>query len=335
MVNLDKDELYPLLFEPTYRQTIWGGHKLAEKFGRVLPPGEEPVGESWEICDRPGLETPVRNGPLAGVAIRELVENFSRDFVGRPFTGGRFPILVKLLDVGKRLSLQVHPSEEAAANIPGAEAKTEMWYVLDADKGAKIIAGLDPRSSRMHFMENLYSTDIESQLQVFDSATGDAYYIAAGRLHAAGGGNLLLEIQQNSDTSYRITDWGRTGPDGKGREFHIGQALKCIDFMNRTVSRITAPSDLAEHNRKFPLLNRCPFFHVDELLLVTDWHDSTASTASFHLLTAATAPISVGRDGKIAEVPAGSTCLIPACFGAYTVNPGKNGQTAVVIRTSL
>ena len=335
MVYLDKDELYPLLFEPAYKQVLWGGHRLAEKFGRPLPPDGPPVGEAWEICDRPEFESPVINGALKGVTLHELVTAFGRDFVGHAFNRGRFPILVKLLDAEKRVSLQVHPNEAACKIIGGtAEPKTEMWYILDAVKGAKIIAGLSPKSSRMRFMENLHSPDIESQLQVFDSFPGDAYFIGAGRVHAIGAGNLLLEIQQNSDTTYRLSDWGRVGADGKPRELHIEQALQCIDFMDRTVPRITAPSDHVNHNRKFPLLNRCPFFQVDELLLSTDWHDTTESTSSFHLLTAVSASFTVGRNDRKTEVPIGSTCLLPACFGNYTIHPAGEGQT-VIIRTTL
>ena len=335
MVNLDKDALYPLLFEPACKQVIWGGHRLAEKYGRTLPANGAPVGESWEICDRPEFASPVSNGPLKGVTIRELVEKFGRELVGRSFRNGRFPILVKLLDAEKRVSLQVHPSESACARIGGtAEPKTEMWYILDASEGATIIAGINPKSSKMRFMENLDSPDIEAQLQVFDSFPGDAYFIPAGRVHAIGAGNLLLEIQQNSDTTYRLSDWGRVGSDGKSRELHIEEALKCIDFMDRTVPRITGPSDQARHNRKFPLLKHCPYFQVEELLLTTDWHDSTVSTASFHLLTAVSAPFTVGRSGRTAEVPTGSTCLLPACFGSYTITPAAGGQHTI-IRTTL
>ena len=335
MLDLDKDELYPLLFEPAYKQVLWGGRRLAEKFGRSLPQDGPPVGEAWEICDRPEFESPVLNGVLKGRTLHDLVSCFGRDFVGRSFRGGRFPILVKLLDAEKRVSLQVHPNESACRAIGGtAEPKTEMWYILDAAKGAKIIAGLSPKSSRMQFMENLDSPDIESQLQVFDSFPGDAYFIGAGRVHSIGAGNLLLEIQQNSDTTYRISDWGHVDDKGQSRELHIEQALKCIDFMDRTVPRITAPSDRVNHNRKFPLLNRCPYFQVDELLLSNDWHDTTASTASFHLLTAVSAPFTVGRDGKTVEVAAGSTCLLPACFGNYTINPRGEGQTTI-LRTTL
>jgi len=335
MINIDKDSLYPLLFEPAYKEVLWGGHRLAEKFARPIPADGPAVGEAWEICDRAEFESPVINGPLKGVTLHDLVEQLGKDLVGHAFRGGRFPILVKLLDAEKRVSLQVHPGEAACREIGGgAEPKSELWYIIDADQGAKIIAGLSPKTSRMQFTESMHSPDIETQLQVFDSFPGDAYYIAAGRVHAIGAGNLLLEIQQNSDTTYRISDWGRLDANGKPRELHTKQALKCIDFMDRTVPRITAPSDQVKHNRKFPLLNRCPYFQVDELLLSTDWHDSTESTASFHLLTAVSAPFQVGRPGRTAEVPAGSTCLLPACFGSYTINPSGDGQITI-IRTTL
>lgn len=335
MINLDKDELYPLLFEPVYKPVMWGGHKLADLLKRPVPKGGQPIGESWEICDREGCESPVLNGALQGTALHELVENYGRDFVGHSYEGGRFPLLVKLLDAGRRLSLQVHPNEEACARLGGgAQPKTEMWYIIHAEKGAKIIAGLSPKSSRMRFMENLHSADIEQQLQVFDSFAGDAYFINAGRVHAIGAGNLILEIQQNSDTTYRISDWGRTGPDGKPRTLHIEQALESIDFMDRTVPRITGASDNVDHNRKFPIINRCPFFKVDELLLTTDWHDSTKSSASFHLLTAINKPFVVGSESRTTKVPVGSTCLIPACFGSYSVSLPEGGP-ATLIRTTL
>ena len=335
MINLDKDELYPLLFEPVYKPVMWGGHKLADLLKRPVPKDGQPIGEAWEICDREEFESPVLNGPLKGTSIRRLVENLGRDFVGHTYGGGRFPLLVKLIDAGRRLSLQVHPNEEVSARLgDGAQPKTEMWYIIQADKGAKIIAGLSPKSSRMRFMENLHSADIEQQLQVFDSFAGDAYFISSGRVHAIGAGNLLLEIQQNSDTTYRISDWGRAGSDGKPRKLHIEQALESIDFMDRTVPRITGASDNVDHNRKFPIINRCPFFKVDELMLTTDWHDSTATNASFHLLTAINKPFVVGSDLKSTSVPVGSTCLIPACFGSYSVSLPEGGP-ATLIRTTL
>ncbi len=335
MINFDKDELYPLLFEPLYKEVMWGGTQLASKLNRPIPKDGPAIGEAWEICDREGFSSLVANGPLAGTSLHELVSSYGKEFVGHRFNGGHFPLLVKLIDAGKRLSLQVHPNEEACAKIGGgAEPKTEMWYVIAAERGAKIIAGLSGKSTRRQFVENLNSADIEKLLQVFDSYPGDAYFINAGRVHAIGSGNLLLEIQQNSDTTYRISDWGRTDSSGKPRQLHIEQAMESIDFMDRTVPRITGASDTTDHNRKYPLINRCPFFRVDDLKLVEDWYDSTDSTASFHLLTAINHPVKVGRDDKITEVPVGSTCLLPASFGSYNIIV-ERGVTSTVVRTTL
>ena len=219
MINFDKDELYPLLFEPLYKEVMWGGTQLASKLNRPILSDGPPIGEAWEICDREGFSSSVANGPLAGTTLHELVAGCGKEFVGHRFSGQYFPLLVKLIDAGKRLSLQVHPNEAACAKIGnGAEPKTEMWYIIAAERGAKIIAGLSGKSTRRQFVDNINSSDIEKLLQVFDSYPGDAYFINAGRVHAIGAGNLLLEIQQNSDTTYRISDWGRTDADGKPRK---------------------------------------------------------------------------------------------------------------------
>lgn len=335
MINIDKDQLYPLIFEPVYKEVMWGGSKLSTVMGRQLPPTSEPIGEAWEICDRPEIESCVSNGPLAGVSIHELIEHFGKDFVGGGFRGGRFPLLVKIIDAGKRLSLQVHPDEAACARLAnGAEPKTEMWYIIQADKGAKIIAGLKGTATKRRFIDSLNSADVEKLLQVFDSDPGDAYFINAGRIHAIGAGNLLLEVQQNSDTTYRVSDWGRVGADGKPRALHVKEALECVDFMDRTVPRITGVSDSVPHNRKYPIINKCPFFKVDDLRLVEEWRDSTESSDSFHLLTAVNGSIKVGRDACLTEVPAGMSCLLPAVFGSYSIQV-KDGSCTTVVKTSL
>lgn len=332
---IDKDELYPFIFEPVYKQVMWGGNKLPEVMKRDLPKLDEPIGESWEVCDRPEVESVISNGAMAGLTIHQVIEHYGKNIVGRQFKGGRFPLLVKIIDAGKRLSLQVHPDEAACAKLGGsAQPKTEMWYIIAADKNAKIIAGLKGNSTKRFFIDNLSSPDIEEYMQVFDAKPGDAYFINAGRVHAIGAGNLLLEIQQNSDTTYRVSDWGRTDSNGKPRELHVDKALECIDFMDRTVPRISGVSDSVDHNRKFPMVNKCPFFKVDDLRLVEDWRDNTETTNSFHLITAVNKSVKVGRDDLITSVPAGFTCLVPASFGAYTVTVHP-GEPTTVVKTTL
>ena len=174
-------------------------------------------------------------------------------------------------------------------------------------------------------------------LQNYASQPGDAYFIPAGTLHAIGAGNLILEIQQNSDTTYRISDWGRVDAEGRSRELHVEQGMKSINFMNRTSPRIVGAVGEAGHNRKFDVVGNCPFFRVDDLRLVEKWIDDTLSGGSFHLLSAVNAPVSVGKEGDPArrtELSAGETVLIPAGFGSYTIEPLLPGESTV-IKTTL
>lgn len=337
MAMLEQNQLYPLKFQPLYFARIWGGSQLSEFLHRQLPSSEEPIGESWELVDREAVQSQVVNGPLAGHTIHELIEFYGRSLLGSKWTGGRFPLLVKLIDAGQRLSLQVHPDEQACAKLGnGAEPKTEMWYIIAALRGAKIMAGLSPRGTRRQLVENLNSPDVENLLQVYPSQPGDAYFISAGTLHAIGEGNLLLEIQQNSDTTYRVSDWGRVDQSGRSRQLHLQEAMESIDFMNRTSPRIPGVVGDVAHNRKFPMINRCRFFSVDSLLLVSPWRDDTAHGSSFHLISAINQPLALARSMEsesLLDLQPGESALIPACFGSYAIRPLAEGLCRVVKTT--
>jgi len=334
---VEKEQLYPLLFEPVYKQVMWGGNKLSSVLGRPIPPELEPIGEAWEICDRPEVETLVANGPLEGVSIHQLVTSYGTNLIGGKYRWDRFPLMVKILDVGKRLSLQIHPPQPLCNELrDGSQSKAELWYVIDADPGSVIFAGLKSSVTRRQFIDAVNSPDIENMLQCFETVPGDAYFINAGRIHAAGGGNLFLEIQQNSDTTFRISDWQRKDQNGNMRELHIENALKSIDFQDRTLARIAGVSNITDHNRKYPLVNRCPAFAVEELKLVESWRDSTQIAKGFHILTAVNAPIIVGNEKVKTRVGFGESCLIPACFGSYSIQlETTNGSTVNVIKTTL
>ena len=336
MEYVDKSQLYPLLFKPIYMERMWGGTQLAALPDREVPESDLPIGESWELVDREGEESVVTNGPLAGATIRELIEYYGKGLVGSNFAGGKFPLLVKLIDAEKRLSLQVHPDKEACRRIGGgAEPKTEMWYIIKAKRGAKIMAGISASATKRMVVENLSSQAVEDHLQVFPSIPGDAYFISSGTLHAIGSGNLLLEVQQNSDTTYRASDWGRVDQHGKQRELHVEKALESINFTDRTSPRIAGVSDKVDRNRKFAVVNRCPFFQVDDLRLVEPWRDDTGSTSSFHLITAINNPVSIQcLSQETVLLPPATTCLIPAAVGPYQINPLEKGESSVV-RTSL
>ena len=334
MINITKDDLYPLLFEPAYKQVFWGGEKFRSVLKRPLPEDLPPLGEAWDICDRPNFSSPVLNGPLAGSTLRELLEHFGGDLVGGNYHGGPFPVIVKIVDARQRLSMQVHPTEDFCSTHEFCESKTEMWYVLQADKDAQIYAGLSSTATRQSFLSTLRDPEVESQLQQFDSIAGDAYFLPAGRIHFLGAGNLVLEISQNSDTSFRISDWGRTDENGEKRELNTREAITCMEFIDRTVPRICGASDVTEHNRKYPIINRCPYFHCDELILVSDLRDSTASSGSFHILTAVNGSFEVSNRKTAVRVDYGSSVLIPACFGDYRIAI-EEGKNVNIIRTTL
>jgi mannose-6-phosphate isomerase len=333
---INTSDLYPLRFEPLYKPVMWGGDQMSSVLGRKLPESSDPIGESWEIVDRDDAQSVVADGPMKGRTLQELIHECGTLLLGGNFRGAkRFPLLVKLIDAGQRLSLQVHPDAEACRRIGnGAEPKTEMWYIISAKPNAKIMAGLNPRTTRQQLLASIDSPDVESHLQVFKSEPGDAYFIFSGTIHAIGEGNLLLEIQQNSDTTYRVSDWGRLDKDGKSRELHLKQAIESIDFGNRTAPRITGVTGHAAHNRKFPVINRCPFFKADDLRLVTDWQDTTDPGASFHLISAINGTVDVGRGDRTTRLNAGETCLIPAGFGTYTVRPTEAKEITILKTTA-
>ncbi len=335
---IDPAELYPLKFTPIYRERIWGGNALRDVLHRALPETASPIGEAWELADRDDAQSVVANGELASQTLGELCRTYGKALLGQKVAKfDRFPLLVKLIDAGDRLSLQVHPDAAACRTLGKGEPKTEMWYVISSHPGAKILAGLSPRTTQLQLKERLDKPEIENLLQVYPSMPGDAYYIPAGTIHAIGAGNLLLEIQQNSDTTYRISDWGRVGADGKPRELHLVDGVQSIDFTNRVSPRIAGTVDRASYNRKFHVISQCPYFQVQDLRLVSPWRDDTAMRGSFHLITAITAPVAIARRLDAPEklrIDAGETALIPANLGAYMIEPERSGET-IVIKTTL
>ena len=218
-----------LTFQPIYQERVWGGQALGEVFGRRLP-GGQPIGESWEIVDRPEAQSVVAAGPLAGRTLRMLVAGQGPDLMGPDWPQARpFPLLVKWLDCRERLSLQVHPPAAVAAELAG-EAKTENWYIAESAHGAQLIVGLKAGVSRAQFEQALAAGTVEECVRRFPVAVGDSVLVRSGELHAIDGGSLILEIQQNSDTTYRVHDWGRTGLDGKPRALQIEQSLRAINW---------------------------------------------------------------------------------------------------------
>ncbi len=337
----DADRLYPVKFIPIYQSRIWGGTLLREYLHRATPPEQSPVGESWELVDRDDEMSVIANGPLAGRTLRAILERYGSAVTGPKMPHcKRFPLLVKLIDAGERLSLQVHPDEQACRELGGgAEPKTEMWYIIAARRDGKILAGLSRRATQVQLRDLLDSPEVENLMQVYPSLPGDAYFIPSGTLHAIGAGNLILEIQQNSDTTYRVSDWGRVDESGKSRELHVEKGFKAIDFRNRTSPRIAGVAGTAAHNRKFSIVSMCRHFSVDDLRLATVWRDDTAHCGSFHLISAVSHPVRIAKiggetEGRELELAPGETALIPYAFGEYSITPLEAGE-AVVVKTTL
>lgn len=328
--------LYPLKFKPVYQERIWGGTLMKEVLHREQPETAQPVGESWEISDRPEADSVVSNGPLAGRTLHELLMHYGEALTGGSEKFDRFPLLVKLIDAGDRLSLQVHPDELICRQLgDGAEPKTEMWYIIAARRDGCILAGLAPRATLVQTKSLLHSPDVEQMLRKHPSVPGDGYFIPSGTLHAIGAGNLILEIQQNSDTTYRLSDWGRVDASGKSRELHVEKGLMSVHFTDRSNPRIVGVSDTAAHNRKFPVVKQCRHFTVDDLRLSGVWHDSTVG-GSFHLLSCVGGSVRIVlANGVETELSMGETALVPYACGAYRVIPEETDGTVAVIRTTL
>ena len=218
----------PLIFQPIFMERVWGGRRLESLFAKQLPAGVR-IGESWEMVDRPEAQSVVAAGPLEGRTLHDLWSTHRAEIFGNVPGGARFPLLIKLLDAEEKLSLQVHPPAAIAAEL-GGEAKTEFWYIAEATPAAELYVGLRHGSSRADFEEALQSNGVEKLAHAIPVRTNDAMFLPSGRLHAVGAGNVIVEIMENSDTTYRVFDWNRRDDKGQPRELHIKQALRSIDF---------------------------------------------------------------------------------------------------------
>jgi len=329
---------YPLLFKPVYQNKIWGGDKLSRYTAKDIPQNEPPVAESWLICDRDEACSVVVDGEYADMPLRQLVEQWPKEMVSpRHRKEEAFPLIVKLIDAGQRLSLQVHPDEITARKFPGAQTKNELFYVLEHDEGAKIFAGLKHNKTQSQFRGRVNagenSSGIEDCLQVFPSRNGDAYYIPAGTVHSIGAGNLILEIQQNSDTTFRVTDWGRLDPEGKPRRLDTQEALDSIHFKERGLPLVRADESNVYANKKRNLVRPNKYFKVEELKLKSDFFSDTKSK-SFHLLTAVDCDFSVKCQAGEFHVAKGESCLLPAALGSYGITP-QDSKIYTIMRSML
>ncbi len=305
-----------LRFEPLYQDRVWGGRVLETTFGRTLP-AKRPIGESWEIVDRPEAQSVVRAGNLKGTTLRALIEQHGADVMGPKWPAEKpFPILVKWLDCRERLSLQVHPPASVAGALKG-EPKTENWYIAHSTADAKLLVGLKRGVTREQFERAIANDTLESCIHHFRVAAGDSILVHSGQVHAIDAGNLILEIQQNSDTTYRVYDWGRVGLDGKPRQLHIEQSLRSIqwdDFEPAPVRGAPTSGTIAD----------CAEFSIRRVVLGAGERLSVAAGQQARLLSVVSGAVRVSAEGASSSrapfgqpLVAGENVLLPYA-GAFT-----------------
>lgn len=307
---------YPLQFQPEFKERVWGGRAL-EQFGWDIPEGV--IGEGWMIADHPNGTTSVIGGELDGVSLTELTQRFGRDWFGTKGVSevnGRFPLLIKLLDCNDDLSVQVHPTDDYAGLPKGELGKTEMWYVLAAKPGAKIIYGLKEGVTRESLAEAIENNKITDTLQEVSVEAGDTFYIPAGTVHALCAGVLVAEIQQNSDTTYRLYDYDRPGLDGKPRELHIEDSLNVIAYEGAGATTMKTDGIAAG---EWLQLAASPYFIVEKGVVDGAWELSTTAE-SFTILVIADGEGTIAWGNEHVSVKGGQCFLLPANLGQYTLD---------------
>lgn len=317
-------DLYPLLLNPAFHVKLWGGRRLETLLHKQLPT-PEPYGESWEMHDT----ATVADGPHAGRALGDLLREYGHDLIGPdndPAQG--FPLLAKFLEPSDWLSVQVHPDDDQARELEGdPRGKTEAWYVVYADPGAKLVMAVQPGTSREAMAEAIRSNTLEDLLVYAEVVPGDVLLNNAGGVHALGPGALIYEIQQSSDITYRLYDWGRVDLDGKPRALHIEKGVRIANLDNAPEIRHTAGNNM-------PVVDvvHCPYFVT--LLHQLNPRNGTRITLDtggthFHILTCIDGAATITAGDWTVELGLGQTALIPASLGLYTLS-----GTARVLRSN-
>jgi mannose-6-phosphate isomerase len=305
--------LYPLKFIPIFKERVWGARNLERLYHKQLPPSV-PIGESWEISDRPGDASVIENGPLAGHDLRWLMERHSSELLGKATAlNGRFPLLIKILDAQETLSLQVHPPVTKADELKG-EPKTEMWFITEAQPGAALFVGLRRGVNRAEFRRRISDGTVAECFHRHNVKSGDAMFLPSGRVHAIGSGNVIFEIQQNSDTTYRVFDWNRVGLDGKPRELHIEQSLASIDFDDFEPELQTRKVEQHGGAMVRPV-SKCPLFSVEQINLAAGRSTGLAQDI-MHILGVISGEICVNSATEELLLQAGQFTLVPASITA-------------------
>jgi len=312
----------PMKMQPVLKERIWGGRRLAELLGKNIPPDLR-IGESWELADHPHGRSIVADGPLAGKTLRWILEHHGGAVLGRDelARGGaaRFGLLVKFIDASDRLSIQVHPDDAyAGAHHIGESGKTECWTVIHAEPEAWVVNGVRPGCTRQQFADALKKGTVEDLVVTRPVKTGDFLWVPAGMVHAMGPGLVIAEVQQNSDLTYRVYDWGRKDADGKPRELHVKDALETIQFSGDLMPSGGRGKTADETGLLIEHLADCHAFSLSRIQIDRrPWAADTGDAYVVLVVLAGAARLTTG-DGSM-PIVAGDTVLIPAEAGEYAL----------------
>lgn len=308
-------ELKPLTFVPYLKSVIWGGNKICVYKGIEQP--EPNIGESWEISAVPGHESVIAEGKYKGLKITELIDRFPKEILGTKVIekyGRTFPLLIKIIDAADNLSVQVHPDDELARLRHNSLGKTEMWYIIDSDKGAKIFSGLNTGMTPDDYIRRVADGTFAETLAIHDSEAGDVFFLPAGRVHAIGAGNLLAEIQESSDITYRIYDYDRRDANGNTRELHTELAKDAIDFSVYPDYKSPRPDE----NDPDTIVASCRHFTTRRIIINGSCSFNT-SPDCFSVLICVKGDIEING----LTIPRGHSVLIPAALNK--INLDGNG----------
>lgn len=308
----DKKYLYPLKFDTIFKEKIWGGTKIKDILRKDFAPLNN-CGETWEISGVPGNLSKVSEGVLKGQTLPELIDTFGADLVGKKVYeryGNEFPLLIKFIDAAQDLSIQVHPDDKLAKERHDSLGKTEMWYIFQADEGAKLITGFNKDTSKEEYLEYLYSGKLTDLLNIEMVEAGDTFYLPAGRVHTIGKGLLLAEIQQTSDVTYRIYDFDRTDDQGNKRELHTEQALDALDYQHYSDYKTRVSKGI---NEVVPLV-KSEYFQTNLLEFTTGIIREHYDKDSFIIYTCTEGEAEIQTLGQTTKISMGNAVLVPQKF---------------------
>lgn len=321
------NKYYPILLKPVYQDNIWGGTQIPKRYNREVYEGI--CAESWEVSTRPEGMSIIKNGEYKGLSLSDAIKQEGTGILGTKYANlNELPLLVKLIDSKQKLSVQVHPNNENA-HLTGGDPKTEMWYILDADPGAIVYAGLKPNTSKKAFQHGMENNTPEQFMEQIPVKKGTTIFIPGGTVHAIAEGCLLLEVQQSSNTTYRVYDWGRVGHDGKPRELHIQKAMDTINFNQGVEGLIKEPVVISKtENAIVEEYVSCPYFNFKKLIL-NGIETISKTKESFYGLFIESGEATITIDDNSETLKVGTSCLIPGAVTKFDIQTNENTEIII------